>query len=589
MVKNLFHILNLFFCVHLMNSLVVAQSNLQFYVDVSPKAGSKDESYIFSVVIENARDAGDPQLTGGDDFNITFLGPKSSTLINNGVVSTQIAFNYRLQPKKEGLLETPGAEVEIDGQKHSATPLKVKVLPSSSTADSQADQGVFIKQTFDRQEAYLGEQVVYYLSLYVNTTIFEPTLSDTPFTGFWSESLGEPEKSRANYNNQNYNVVRWSNALYAVSTGNLTIEPRVLNAKIRSKRTRRGFPFGDIDPFDIDSPFFGSQQFQETKLTSNPLEIKIKPLPPAPNNFPTWNNSQIIVGSTTLEATLSGESIIKTGESKTLTLEVESRGNIGQLESLPLKATSDYKIYQEASQEKKTLVGGMLVLKKIFKVSIVPTKPGKIELGELRLGYFDPLTESYQIAKSEAIAFQVEGEDLRTDQPETSSDTKSLSLQSQTAPQAPPDSQEVPTFNYQEENWLQKLSNSISLSLSLMILSTVALICFAGLLIFRIRKDAVPRENKIQSLYSSKDLASLNERFRSILSNYCTGGSRLLFGEELRAALNRKIADKDLSFAVQNILDEFDSMQYSGKTGIHTDFTVLKEKTISLSRDILSR
>jgi len=554
-----------------------AQKSPQFYIDVSPKAGSLDETFVFSVVIENASNPGDPYLIGGDDFEVTLLGPKSSTLIANGVVSTQLAYNYSLTAKHEGLLDTPSAEVEIDGKKYTAPAVKVKVTKSQMPQPDSKDDAVFLKQTLDKKEVYVGEQVGYTFSLYTSLSIFDPQITDSSFDGFWAENMGDADKNATSMGGKRYDVVRWYKALYPIRAGKLEINSRSLMAKVRVKNQPRGFPFGSPDPFDDQfDAFFGRGQFEERRLSSNSADLDVKPLPPAPSNFPNWNLNNVLVGTTSLKVEYSKDAI-KTGDSKTVTLELETRGNASPITKLPLSESPDYKLYQEASQEKKYVSGGMLVAQKTFRFSLVPLKPGKLEINGFSLGYFDPLISTYQVAHSDPITFEVTGPDLRN--PEEKS-IKSTASEAKVAPKSanttqPNVSKSHAPVIYEEDSSLEKLLTKISLSLSLLVLASAILIAVIIYLVLKVINKRKPIFQVLNSLSQAQDLAMVNSIYRSFLSKRFGAGHQYTSSDELRVVLKNQMINKNLLFTIENTLDEIDAMLYS-KTPSPTDLSTLK-------------
>ena len=556
-----------------------AQNDFNFYSDVSPKSGTMDDTFILSVVIENASQAAKPYLLGGDDFEVQLLGPRQSTVITNGVVRTELAYNYQLIPKRDGVLESPSAEIEMGGKKYTANSFKVKVEKSGNNAGTQDKEqaGVILRQSIDANKVYVGQQVRHTLSLYAAVAIHDYSFSDEQLDGFWTQNIGDVEKSLTALDNQRYNLFRWNKAIYPLRAETINIPERKLNAKIQVKAKSRPFPLGYNDPFEdpFDS-FFGRGQIEQRVFSTGPLKLEVIPLPEKPANFQNWGLSSILIGATDIEAQYD-KNPVQSGESKTVTIQISSRGNLNAFTKLPLKESSDYRIYQDNSVEKNYEEAGELVMNKIIKLSIIPLKPGTFSLPPIRLGYFDPKSASYKEASTPPIQFEVSGADLRSKEAPL---VRSQPQAEQTAPlvQAP----QVPEEKYQEETTLQRLSSQISLSLSLFIL---AILLCAGILFALLLKYAHKRKSaqaEYKPIKTAQDVPAFARAISKVLSVKLSLLQENLFGDQLRLQIEQKIHDTEARFKLQALLDRLDDLQFGKDKPSDIDLNQLKKQALEI-------
>ena len=559
-------------------STASSQNNINFYSEVNPKSGTIKDSYLFSVVVENASRRVTPEIRGGEDFNVQLLGPSQSTTIINGEVSTELSLRYELKPKREGQLNTPSAEVEINGKIYKADAISVQVS-SAPVSDKETDNdGVLLLQELSKQNAFVGEQVVETLTLLSQTSLYDPKFSDPLFDGFWSEDIGEPSKSNVIRNGQHYTAFKWNKALYPTKTGKIELQARRLEYKSakKSRKTR----FGGMDPFDdpFDS-FFGGMQYEENSVDSNSASIEVNKLPSPPADFKNWKVQNILVGETKLSLQYQADAI-KTGDSKTLQLNIESLGNLQPFTELPLEGNEDYRVYKEAAEDRKIGFSDQLKMRKKISFSIVPLRPGKFHIAPITLGYFDPSTQTYKEASTQAIDFDVNGEDLRSKKSVEKTEGQEIKQTPlATAPPVPAETIEL----YKEESLWQKFTKKISASMLLLSVSILLLLIIVINFLISIRSKNLPLKENLKKIESASSVSELSQIFRQLLVFQLKIREGNSYGESLRAEIKRNISDSELVFKIQSILDDFDSKLY-GINSTLIDLDRLKKEVAAIIR-----
>lgn len=562
-------------------SISTAFAEPQLYLDVMPKTGAQDEEFILSVVIENSSQGAVPSLSGGSDFDIEYLGPRSSTTIINGTVTVEAAHNYRLFPKRSGVLETPGATVTIGGKRLEAAPLKIKITKSDN---SPATSDIILRQEISRVKPYVGQQIIHTLSLYSAVPIYDYQFSDQQFDGFWSKSIGDIDKSAANLNNRRFNVFRWVKALFPLRSGQITIPQREIEVKVQSRRRTRGFPFGYRDPFsDPFDSFFGKAQLETKRFQAEKTNVDVRALPQPQEALKLWNTGNVLVGRTSL-AVAYDESSIKTGENKTVTVRLTSLGNLNPITTLPLDDSPSYRIYQEGAEEDESFHDSELVMTKTIKFSIVPFKPGRLEISSLELSYFDPETETYEIAAAPPVSFMVSGADLSQsavapDAPAAKEQFEKLS----TDHPAPPKNDSEAFTPYRKETALERISSQVSLSLSLFVLAVAALIIFLIRLAIAPVKERRKRSAALAEIVSAQDISAL---YKAVFNFISSAIGSDYSGEPLRAVIKQRVSDSDQLFAVLTLLDRLEAAQFGGTQNQSFSFEDLKAEAIETMQSL---
>lgn len=533
---------------------------------VSPANGSMNDDFIFKVVIDGAQDAPYPTLVGGDDFKLTLIGPEQTVQIVNGKVSKQIAYSYRLIPTRPGTLQTPTAEVSVDGIVYTTPPLEVTVSKGRGTGGGQS---FFLRQQISKQESYRGEQLINTLDLYTVVEVVKAQFEELEYPQFIHKPVGRELTDTRNIDGKQYTLNRLKKALFPLSTGAVTLPARSIILHI--KQARRKSVLGRFDPFrqDFVDSFFGAP-IRKTRVISNALDLVIKEPPPFPADFPTNGLSYPIVGSVVVTATFD-RSPVEVGESKTVTVEVVSDGYLEPLKSVELESSTAVRVYSEGAKENSFDSKGKLFTKKIFGFSVVPTRAGSIQLPPIRIGYFNPDKKQYELATTTPIAFLAKGGPATRD---TATQPKSDNIAAEDAG--------LFANQYREETFMEYLSQQISLAGAALILAALALLGGAIYAFFHLRSGTRP----LRKIKDALQHALSPEDIRELLLSYLT---LLLFkedGQRSRADIIEAFAkrpDRDsLEFRLNTVLDEIDARLFSPDSFSDSGATRLRDKALEL-------
>lgn len=555
--------------------MVAAQVTIS--ADVSPKTGRLSDLFLFTVTIQGLRSAAPPQLANSEDFDLTLIGPRSSVSIINGTMSSKISYVYQLVPKREGLLRTPKATIEIDAKAFIAEPVEVTIHGQGQAVNhppSDSD-ALLLRQSVTPTTAYEGQQLVHSLTMYTRIDLSEISMEEPTLDGFWQEDIANNQRGNRRFNTLEYTTIESSQALFPLRSGKITIPKHHLRAKTPTQRQV-------VDPFSFDfftdnlfQQFFREMDFTPVGATSNDVSLEIKPLPAMPADLRESAPPVVVVGATTLKLSYPLEAI-NTGEPKSIAIEVTSEGNLNTLKSLPIKVPPQFKVYEEKPDTRVNPRSGKLITHKTFRYSLIPLTPGLARVPGVRLIFFNPQSGTYEIAMSSDIAFPVRGADLLTasSQSERTTDRDNKDTSSDDSPLPA-----TPLMEYDEPPLSERVSRYISAQSALLIfVALCGVACVA--LVARARKSGEETievsPGALSEVASMKDLESFVRDMISAKLERVSENSTL---DELRSRVATKLPDQSLSLAIRSLLDDIEVYTY-GKGDSEPEINVhaLKER-----------
>ena len=171
-----------------------------------------------------------------------------------------------------------------------------------------------------------------------------------------------------------YHLIQLVQRLYPTRPGTLTIGQWQFNGHALMMTSRGGYKQKDY------------------ALTTDPIEIDVKPLPERPANFSG------AVGTFTFRAS-SGTPVPKTvqqGVSFKLTLEVQGDGNPDSIGEPKLAAVDGATVSKADTDPESKVDPSSGVVTKEFVYTVTPLQAGKLALPAVEFCYFDPHAEKYK-------------------------------------------------------------------------------------------------------------------------------------------------------------------------------------------------
>ncbi len=541
--------------------------------EVVPQSGTTSDEFTFTVTIEGSADTTRPQLSTGSDFEASYLGPQSSVTIVNGSMNSEIHHLYRLYPKRTGKLLTPSVDVSVGGRQLSAAPLTVTVSkpsPQSAAAGSE----YFLEQLVDSNTVYAGQQIVNTLRLYSKVRVLEANFSDLSFDRVWVEEIGKQESYRKILGGHTYTVHELKRAIFPLVQSDLTLPEREILIKVVDKGKKQGGPLSRFGFFSDN--VFGFAQTTIKRLRSKPLDISVLPLPQVPQALSDAHAGSIPVGETEISTGLNTESI-EVGGSKTLSIVVQSSGNLHPLEDIQLPTIEGVKIYPEHPETSYSLRNSKLLTKKTFKYSFVPLRGGIINIPSIKLLYFNPKTSTYKIASTRDTKFFVKGE---------SASQKDLTkAQQEPAEQLSPITQAEKSASIPE---LTKYSKQASILEKIhpftLVIIVILVVAFTLLIIALARhfNSKSLRKKLLTEINSAEDSVLAREKLCALL-NYIYSPQPPIHTGDIKERLPNMLTDEGLTFKLLSLTDELELHAYSNKDDMRPLSIIVQDLARSLS------
>jgi hypothetical protein len=445
-----------------------------------------------------------------------------------------------------------------------------------------------MRQTAAPATAYLGEQIVNAITVYTRVNLRGVRIEDDAADGFWQEIISDGHNSQKTVNGVEYGSAQILRALFALKSGELRLPSR--KALVQVPVTKRGNPFGSLDPFSDDffENFFQRTVIQEKKLTSNEVPIIIKPLPPLPAELSQFSRGLPIVGETSVQASYS-DTPMKVGESKNISIVVASMGHLNPLKAPALNAPTGIKIYDGQTSVKHDTSQGRLRTQKIFNYSIVPTQPGMMRIPGVSIAYFDPDTAAYKVATTADVSLVVSGDPI-SNQSATAPRPTSSPLPNSPLAQGSASTSESQlehsapgaSMPYEEKTRWESLSERVSVQLAL--LAVAAAIVFVGVLSLFVRTSSsrAPTRRLVKQIADATTLDELESGVRTWAVRSLNGLRAGATFDEIRSLIRATGRDKSAAVALLAVLDDLEMARYSGKA--HASIESLKKHVLEAIR-----
>ena len=400
-------------------------------------AGSFAESTQFTMTAPNVVRAGeqfrlsftlndrgtDLQLPDLSNFEI-LMGPStqqsSSFQMINGQTTQSVTFSYIyvLRAKAEGTFTIRPASIKVDGRVFESNSLDIQVVkgqaqPSqqqgtqSSGSDQSAGQSsatisrddLFVKVEVTKNNVYKGEQIIATVKLFVSPNVPVRGFDDVKlpsYEGFWTQDIEVPNQvsfNREVYNNKIYQVgILKKTILFPQQTGSIKIDPFEITCIVQQRVRRQRSFFDD---------FFDNYQNVQAKVTSEPVTIRVKDLPPAPASF------YGAVGSFNYSASIDKDKL-KSNEAATLKINVTGNGNLKLIEAPKIEFPADFEVYDPKTSDRTNAGEGGLSGSKSFEYLFIPRYAGEYTIPEVSFSFFNPANQKYETRTAGPFTVQVE-------------------------------------------------------------------------------------------------------------------------------------------------------------------------------------
>ncbi|MDQ5980439.1 MAG: hypothetical protein QG602_3416 [Verrucomicrobiota bacterium] len=342
-----------------------------------------------SLVFEDCEPDGDPRLPPVDGLQFGQPSQSSQTSIVNFKMSRTFSFVFPVRPNKRAPVIIPPFDIKTD-----KGTLKVPGVRYTVGDAPVGNSGLTINDIASatlevpKKSVWAGEvfPVTFTMSVvhrYLSSV--DPRI-DWPSQPLIAEDWSKPDPVQTTVQGERRWLATSTTRAYAKEPGIFSTKPASLMVGIVVGTSGFGL--------------FANPNVEARQLESNPLELTVKPLPPAPPEF-TGAVGTFAFTSKVVPLTAA------VGEPVTWTLELTGTGNWPDLAGLPQREVSnDFQVVQPKS--KRTMKEGTLFDGTLTEdVVLVPTKAGTYRLPPVRFSYFDPASGTYKTVASEPVTVTI--------------------------------------------------------------------------------------------------------------------------------------------------------------------------------------
>jgi hypothetical protein len=342
-----------------------------------------------------------PDLRDFDIVGGPYQGSSSNISIINGRMesSQTVTFTLDIRAKKTGNLVIGPATYSVDGKSYTSNSITVQVSkgqqqPTTSGGASGANldpnQQLTASMSVSRTNLYKGESVVVTYKVYSRFQFYQLTdFKPGTQTGFFTKEID------LNLRNNTYDVQQ--EMVNGVPYYAIVLRKELLIAQQSGDLT--------LAPFEVEMALVNGRGFFANtfgaRAKSNPVTLKVKPLPSPPDDFTG------MVGSLGLKAAAS-RTEMKADEGFDYVVELSGNGNLQFMDPPKLDLPDEFEIYDpEEESSVQTTAAGMSGTRK-FRYFIIPRIHGDMEVVPVSISYFDPASGTYKSLKSEPLNLKIE-------------------------------------------------------------------------------------------------------------------------------------------------------------------------------------
>ena len=310
-------------------------------------------------------------------FRLVSNHQSNSISIINGDYQRSVKWTLQLVPKQAGEFVVPA--ISIGDEK--TEPMQISVL-AANQEQSVDNSEVFLELELEPDEAYVQSQIIVKQRLLARVKVSSIRFSDLDFgeSNVLVEQLGQDKQYQQRINGQVYAVWERTLAIYPQQSGELTIQPWI--AEVR-------FPFTSNSVFN----FFDSGGDRK-RFESTPQSLTV--FPPEAGVFPWLPTPDLELSETFTEPTHS--LVAGVPFTRTITIEAENLTAI-QLPEISIPTIDGIKHYpDQPSLDNRRTASGINGVRE-QKVAFVPTVPGRFQLPEVSLNWWNLKTGQVETAR----------------------------------------------------------------------------------------------------------------------------------------------------------------------------------------------
>jgi hypothetical protein len=316
------------------------------------------------------------------DFVVGRTSVSSQTSIVNFDTKRTTVWTTTLFPRKEGTFTIPS--LTIEGK--STQPIQVKVIPVQEQSNVARDY--FVTTDIDVKEAYLNQQLLYTVKLFLSSNIERGSLQAPEMQNAEITQLGEDKQYTDIVNGRRYQIIERQFAVVPQASGEFTLRGPIFTGEVMAANTNQRFGFFN--------------RTQQINRVGPDITVNIKPIPQG-IDYP-WLPSEMVRVD---EEWPQGDSFVA-GEPVTRIVTLTALGVVEeQLPDIPEFYPPNFKLYPDQSNTTTVEKDQSLISQRQTSLAIIPTQPGNFVLPEITIPWFNTLTLQTEYATIPARSITV--------------------------------------------------------------------------------------------------------------------------------------------------------------------------------------
>ncbi|MFD3392634.1 BatD family protein [Alteromonas macleodii] len=316
------------------------------------------------------------------DFVVGRTSVSSQTSIVNFDTTRTTVWTTTLFPRKEGTFTIPSLTIEGKSTK----PIQVKVIPVQEQSNVARDY--FVTTDIDVKEAYLNQQLLYTVKLFLSSNIERGSLQAPEMQNAEITQLGEDKQYTDIVNGRRYQIIERQFAVVPQASGEFTLRGPIFTGEVMAANTNQRFGFFN--------------RTQQINRVGPDITVNIKPIPQG-IDYP-WLPSEMVRVD---EEWPQGDSFVA-GEPVTRIITLTALGVVEeQLPDIPEFYPPNFKLYPDQSNTTTVEKDQSLISQRQTSMAIIPTQPGNFVLPEITIPWFNTLTQQTEYATIPARSITV--------------------------------------------------------------------------------------------------------------------------------------------------------------------------------------
>ena len=339
-------------------------------------------------------------------------GPNKSSQMSyvNGKMSSSVSYTYIVSPINIGKFTIKPAQIKFENKVYSSKALEITVIKAQEGQSQNAsgneqkqlnsiNKDIYLKLSVNKKSAYQGEQIVATYKLYNKASLRGIEAERMPeFDGFYTQEIevnNNNSRTREVINGVPFDVYTLKKTiLIPQKTGELSLIPLEIDAIVQIQSDKA-----------VNTWFGPRYQMKDVKvlLKSNPLKIKIKPLPTgAPKSFSG------AVGQFKFSTKISPNELA-VNDALNYVIKISGTGNIPLINNPEPIWPQEFEVYDPKLKSNSNTKTNKITGSKSWDYLAIPRNGGEYKLKAIAFTYFNPSSKKYITLTSDSALITVSG------------------------------------------------------------------------------------------------------------------------------------------------------------------------------------